>query len=597
MTKLSSLLCAVLYCTGIAMGQSVQLAYPFQGFTTNSEKMARHDQGWIVAFSECLDANCNRSTATVINVSTAGQIQWQRHFEPAEAGQTQVTAAECLPDGRVFIILTEVDCYLKARVRFHWLAADGSTLWDKVVDRSYLPDFTDFMPTSAALLSEPGVIWVGGESLLLSNSVRLKLSMADGTILGLSREESFYPDYVKAVPVNGRTWIRAIYDGVEVYENDELKDTIKASISQFDLGEVWPRVRTFPVSPHLAITDFEQNLVLADLNGDTSMIKKMKIFNLDIQDGKFLVVSGRIITEPHLSNNKYQFYTKAHGKFRFDRQIVTSPLYPNFDEVIDLKLQDDQLLLTARRAAGVVEVVFPNQVTQFSYKNRNQYLISCSVNTTTQPTPFEGTDVSIDRVVFQKKSWWYSQNITEKIINPEQISVTIRNNGTDVLRSVSLYTRPSSIDPLPCFLDTAIYRRFDQLDVLPGDTTVLVVDDLPVSKLSGPDKFCVWLSMPNDQPDAKRKNDSYCTAVTGFNLPLPDQMRIFPNPVQDQLFISLESNDFIAARIQISNMAGQIVLDEAVLKKGDYYVVNTATLATGVYILRVGNQVKKIWKA
>ncbi|MEZ4937968.1 MAG: T9SS type A sorting domain-containing protein [Crocinitomicaceae bacterium] len=67
---------------------------------------------------------------------------------------------------------------------------------------------------------------------------------------------------------------------------------------------------------------------------------------------------------------------------------------------------------------------------------------------------------------------------------------------------------------------------------------------------------------------------------------LENQIQIYPNPVKDQLIISLKSNKEKYA-VQLFDATGKLVLETRIENQQNY--ISMSQLTSGVYILRVQN--------
>lgn len=82
---------------------------------------------------------------------------------------------------------------------------------------------------------------------------------------------------------------------------------------------------------------------------------------------------------------------------------------------------------------------------------------------------------------------------------------------------------------------------------------------------------------------------SACETVTtaGISDPFGTSLKVYPNPVKDQLFISLpqEMND---VQVVVTDASGRVIVDEAA-KAARELNVNTANWAAGVYMVRIAS--------
>ncbi len=70
----------------------------------------------------------------------------------------------------------------------------------------------------------------------------------------------------------------------------------------------------------------------------------------------------------------------------------------------------------------------------------------------------------------------------------------------------------------------------------------------------------------------------------------PNGISLYPNPATT--FVTVKTNEFVADRIQITDLTGKIVLDEKMQENAT--TLNVETLPTGIYIVNVGEHVAKL---
>jgi hypothetical protein len=70
------------------------------------------------------------------------------------------------------------------------------------------------------------------------------------------------------------------------------------------------------------------------------------------------------------------------------------------------------------------------------------------------------------------------------------------------------------------------------------------------------------------------------------------QVKLFPNPVSDKMYLSLEDKSFGNARIEVFGTTGQMIRDIAIKQTQDFgiYEIQTSGLAPGIYQLRISNE-------
>ena len=73
---------------------------------------------------------------------------------------------------------------------------------------------------------------------------------------------------------------------------------------------------------------------------------------------------------------------------------------------------------------------------------------------------------------------------------------------------------------------------------------------------------------------------------TGFNIPNSERnIKIFPNPVSSELFITMNNNVGLPLTTEIYNNQGQLI--QSSRNEAIEYVVNTSNLSKGTYIVKI----------
>lgn len=69
------------------------------------------------------------------------------------------------------------------------------------------------------------------------------------------------------------------------------------------------------------------------------------------------------------------------------------------------------------------------------------------------------------------------------------------------------------------------------------------------------------------------------------------QIKLFPNPVEDKLFLTLEDKSFGKAKVEVMNASGQKMLQIGVTQTQDFgvYEIGTSKLSPGIYHLKISN--------
>ncbi|MCK4750239.1 MAG: lamin tail domain-containing protein, partial [Bacteroidales bacterium] len=194
--------------------------------------------------------------------------------------------------------------------------------------------------------------------------------------------------------------------------------------------------------------------------------------------------------------------------------------------------------------------------------------------------------------------------------------IELFNRGEYPLDVGGLYVTDSLADPTGYRIPTV---RPDSTTIQPGDYLVLWADNdeeqgvlhlgFKISKLGEPigisdyrgeliDSVTIPPITPNQswgrtsdgevswtlfaQPTPMMSNS---TVFTGMKFPGMDEIRVYPNPVADHLFIDMGNLSDETARFQLVDVGGKVVLNGLVPSGFQYYEINMEHLQRGIYFL------------
>ena len=94
----------------------------------------------------------------------------------------------------------------------------------------------------------------------------------------------------------------------------------------------------------------------------------------------------------------------------------------------------------------------------------------------------------------------------------------------------------------------------------------------------------------------RRRADRHENIITISDEILTPEFRLFPNPVEDNLFISFQSNQDQSIGIQIIDTKGQVIISREVLVHNGNYIENidVSNLNEGMYMVKVSGKTKKL---
>lgn len=177
------------------------------------------------------------------------------------------------------------------------------------------------------------------------------------------------------------------------------------------------------------------------------------------------------------------------------------------------------------------------------------------------------------------------------------IKAEVKNYGTLPLNELNLNMDFGVLYiPFDCPLDQRFSKHFENLNLLPGEATLLNWGDQKLwfaGIAPSTIDLCLWTSLPNHHLETNNDNDVACTQVTvATKERLPVAFEQYFNPVADELNIALKNsmgNEQAVANI--FNATGQLVQSENIV--GQQQSLELSHLADGPYFLQIvaGQQV------
>ena len=165
----------------------------------------------------------------------------------------------------------------------------------------------------------------------------------------------------------------------------------------------------------------------------------------------------------------------------------------------------------------------------------------------------------------------------------DSVTVLVQNFGEETVNHFKLRSgnRPARF----------AYNVGDE-DLLPGDTLRVTLDNFWIHTQGAAgdlEPVCFWTSHPDDRTDAHSGNDGTCADFV-VSTPAPPkamELKVFPNPAQDELFIDWSGSGAAgAATCRIIHPTGQILEHFALPAQGNNPIrLNISQYPAGVYIL------------
>jgi hypothetical protein len=172
-----------------------------------------------------------------------------------------------------------------------------------------------------------------------------------------------------------------------------------------------------------------------------------------------------------------------------------------------------------------------------------------------------------------------------------------RNNNYNDNAECSWTILPSGVNQ--------IYLSFypDSFDILPGDwiyvfdgqdaTADLIGkynnDNLPPAQITGGNALFVKFITDNSGTGSGFQANWTNEPASGFNNPVIQSVRLYPNPVNDKLFIEINDPEGKDFRLLIYNHLGQMILNRQLENPGRQIreELNISNFKAGMYLIRI----------
>lgn len=351
------------------------------------------------------------------------------------------------------------------------------------------------------------------------------------------------------------------------------------------------KVKLYPVAPQIAVILGNGDVLLLNINGDYTLVEETHASDMDLRNGNDLICYGFYWGDGVQIPNYFGTFIKRYTGPGFKtRTQVRSPFNTLGFSHEQIRWNNDHLMILLASEKGVYKKN-NSQSTQFVWLKSTRFHQLYSLHPDDIPDPAPDIhDAGVTRIQSGDPSWWYPfDTLGFNYFKTYNLDVQVTNHGDTPLHSFTLCSYSSAAPGTDCYEDKPFIQRYDGYNIQPGQSIRVNIPELPLAVTApayGLDSVCIWVILPNDQPDTNYTNDYHCIGAERRRLPDPDQFRVFPNPVHDWLYVSLPVEGYQLADYQISNALGQVVSEGLVAPQAGYWVINTATLGAGVYMLR-----------
>ena len=296
------------------------------------------------------------------------------------------------------------------------------------------------------------------------------------------------------------------------------------------------------------------------------------VFSSNAQDGILSARSGSILHNSE-SNLMIRTYYPEPDSVTFYYRVSSEPNYDfllfrlNGEEILKKSGETGWEKKTVNVSAGLNKM-------EWIYKKDNSVsqggdaawidLIDFSGST---PVKYIQKDLELAKIVAP---------VQKEIYGMEPVTVKVLNTGRDTLHGFNLAYSINGKPGVRQFFDTPLLPYQDSLEVTfekRADLDLNGIYDLLVYGLDNDDDYTL-----NDTLSASFENTE-----------IEESINVFPNPVRDKLYITINSKSQTNIRIYIINTAGKVMSDnEEMLMEGEnQFTIDTRQLRTGFYILNV----------
>jgi hypothetical protein len=210
---------------------------------------------------------------------------------------------------------------------------------------------------------------------------------------------------------------------------------------------------------------------------------------------------------------------------------------------------------------------------------------------TLPPTNNFTTDVELLDVTVLNTIYYSPPNASWYIGANAEIVITIVNNGSDTIQSLTINSKRALSSGCGYFM----YRSdINNLNLLPNDTLTTYLgwigygDIVPITNPVLNYNFCVYLTSPNQRMDLNYQDNRLCKPVSVYNSveenSFSNKIHLFPNPTQNEFFISLENFNEPNLPFKIMDISGKVVLQSFA---NTNTAIDISNLPNGYYIVQV----------
>ena len=308
---------------------------------------------------------------------------------------------------------------------------------------------------------------------------------------------------------------------------------------------------------------------------------EIQLYNSDLEViNEFTTASGEniytyywhepfLVAEVRLSSFNYKYYI-------FDSNLniqftTTLPPLPDF-QLFDVAWSKDSIFTLAG--------------SEYYFSDKTYAFIK-SMDFGASPVVHD-QDVSLSGIKFKnvyvgpEHECYYSDTTRYFLI--ENATIEIANNGTDVIKSVTI-TPTKTYCNWWCDKVFQYFQQIDNMNLQPGQKKEFFLGDIPIEREnrdSADRELCLMAILPDGHVDVDHADNLFCFDLTvgQVNIEDEDYPFFYPNPVKDILYVS-SKEDLI--ELVIYNTEGKIVFRQVGIENDE---VNVSSLASGLFFIQ-----------
>ena len=360
-------------------------------------------------------------------------------------------------------------------------------------------------------------------------------------------------------------------------------------------------------SNYYYVNAYQNNVIGIDQNGDTTnqtllddnVTTTLRINNdslvvftsnsLRFLDNNLLEIGridfvnfDQILKSDTLPNGNLLMFFKENGNFgllQFDDSFSITDTVWFYDPLLtisEVSISDSQVLAISTHSYQ--EEYFSGIRLQFY-----DYTLSPTNNFTTDVELFDVKVLNSNYYSPPNASWYIGANA--------EIEINIVNNGSDTIQSLTINSKRALSSGCGYFM---FRSDLNNLNLLPNDTLTTYLgwigygDIVPISNPVLNYNFCVYLTSPNQRMDLNYQDNRLCKPVSIYNSieenVLPDKLNLYPNPTQNEFFISLENSNEPNLPFKIVDISGKEVLQSFA---NTNTAIDISNLPNGYYFVQV----------